>query len=575
MRIKNLIGQKFGRLILFLVFVLLLATMSYAQVINLTGGDSTVMNAVGGSAAVYLPNSETRIGYGIMDGRPVFGLTELTKLRGANLTGGDMVLPAALPSDFSGGSFGFYARGVSVERARSDEDKPCAIPVGRRAPIYGVGARKCFRGTSKLLVFAGQTSQFYGFPMTFGSKMTHDYVSMLSYERTLSDHWTFNSFEIAASRQTAIQSIDWHPFLGTHAAISAGVGNNGRYFGALFDTRKKFFAAKIGYTNSASDFRLLKLPNALLVQNSGLSGQAAVTPTKWLGFTASQIHYQTPVNNTSLRSTVDTFGAFTNFRSFDFHESDYLGLTEGRHNNGKEFGAGIRLRDNAISIRSDYSTSAFGYILLNTVSERVTQKFRIAQYINTTAQGTTVNIGGSYSGNALSISISWEQEFFPYATGRNPFATTLNASISVHIKNASINLATLTNPDGGTRYTAYAGTYLYGPIETYSSGAQRHSLGGKLVVTGLVTLADGSPVQGAAIVITDRKGKAGLVWSDSTGRFEAHVRSAQEYAVAVSLDDFTTPETYSVRECPASVRAAKSGQDLESTIHIVLLRRQP
>jgi hypothetical protein len=525
--------------------LLLWPTLSHAQVIDLAGGNSTVMDAVGGEATIYLPNSETQIGYGLMDGRPIFGMTERTRVAGFNLVGGDTTLPAALPSDFSGGSFGFYARGVSAERDRIGEDK--------------------------LLVFAGETSQFYGFPMTFGSKTTGDYMSMVSYERTLSEHWTFDSFEVVAARQTALQSIDWHPSRDTHAAISAGIGSNARYFGILFDTRKKYYAAKIGYTNSGSDFRLLQTPNALLIQNSGLSGQGGLTPTKWLGFTGSQIHYQTPIGNTSLRSTVDNFGTYLSFSVVDFHAGDYRGSTAGQRTGGQEFGASVHLPGDLISILSDYSTSQYGHILLNTVSERISRKIRISQYINTTARGTTVNVGGSYSGNAISVNVSYAQEFFPFAAGKNPFSTTLNASVSFHIKNASVTVATLTSPGGGTRYTAYANSYLYGPIQTTESGHRSRSLGGKFIVAGVVTLADGSPVQGAAIVISDAKGRSSLVWSDSAGKFEARVKSAQEYAVAVSLDDFTAPEIYVVRECPATAKPGPEGRS--ETIHVVLLRQ--
>jgi hypothetical protein len=93
----------------------------------------------------------------------------------------------------------------------------------------------------------------------------------------------------------------------------------------------------------------------------------------------------------------------------------------------------------------------------------------------------------------------------------------------------------------------------------------------KLVVAGVVTLADGSPVQGAAIVISDARGRSKLVWSDSIGKFEARVKSAQEYALAVSLDDFTAPETFVVNECPAKAVASRDGRD--ETIHVVLLRQ--
>jgi hypothetical protein len=69
---------------------------------------------------------------------------------------------------------------------------------------------------------------------------------------------------------------------------------------------------------------------------------------------------------------------------------------------------------------------------------------------------------------------------------------------------------------------------------------------------------DGTPVQGAAIAITNKKGKGNLVWSDSPGRWSIRLRRIEDYDVAVSPDDFTAPEAYVVRECPAT---AKSGAE--------------
>jgi hypothetical protein len=72
-------------------------------------------------------------------------------------------------------------------------------------------------------------------------------------------------------------------------------------------------------------------------------------------------------------------------------------------------------------------------------------------------------------------------------------------------------------------------------------------------------------------VISDAKGRSSLVWSDSTGKCEARVKSGQEYAVAVSLNDFTAPETFVVNDCPAKAVASRDAQG--EIIHVVLLKQ--
>jgi hypothetical protein len=96
-------------------------------------------------------------------------------------------------------------------------------------------------------------------------------------------------------------------------------------------------------------------------------------------------------------------------------------------------------------------------------------------------------------------------------------------------------------------------------------------LAGNSLLAGVVTDESSSPVQGAAIAVTNKKGKSAIVWSDSQGRWSTRVRKIEDYNVAVSLDDFTAPELYVVHECPATAKSGPEGRS--ETIHVVVVRQ--
>jgi hypothetical protein len=522
-----------------------LAPRVRGQVIAIGGIDSNLVDAQGGSIRMWLPNSESMLSFGMVQGKLEEGFSEATTIGGFRVVAGDQFMSAPLASDFASSSgYGFEGRGISVERDRQNLDRTFAF-VGSSAITYGLpelSAANTDGGTR------------------FG---------LFSYDRKLGHGLSFDTLEVASNRETAIQSLSWVPRPDLLLACSAGLGNGDRYASVLLNVRRKRAALRVAYGLVGRDFRVVAIPNQLTIANTGLNASGSFLPWSWLNVSGSRTQYAEPTVQEG-HSTVNSGGLTEHFKVLDFQEEAFAGDALGRHSTGEEAGVGINW--NRISVHSSwYASSGYAPVLFNAVSYHVSQRLQLSSYVTRSQGKTSVNWGGMWSGNLLSISVGYSEEFFPLVgASKSPFASVLSVSVSLHAKDVNVTVSTIETPNQSMRWGVFGGTYLYGPISAESSNRGK-TLGGKYILSGVVMDADGAPVQGAAIAVTNKKGKSAVAWSDSQGRWSTRVRKIEDYDVAVSLDDFTAPEVYVVRECPATAKSGREGQT--ETIHVVLFRQ--
>jgi protocatechuate 3,4-dioxygenase beta subunit len=174
-----------------------------------------------------------------------------------------------------------------------------------------------------------------------------------------------------------------------------------------------------------------------------------------------------------------------------------------------------------------------------------------------------VNVGGSFNSNTISASVVWSEEFQPQLVGRNPFVTVLTASLTVHIKNAQMAIATITNPGEKTQYTITGGSYLYGPYESKTTGGFHHKTG-KFTVKGIVVDEEGNAIAGAAVKV----GKD-VVWTNAQGQFQLSQKKAATLDVAVDLEEFTALGDWSIVDAPKTVTAATTGTPIKIVVRKV------
>jgi hypothetical protein len=542
---------------------------AHAQVVEVGAVDSTLFNAQGGSLRMYLPKSESMFSFGLIDNRPVFGVSQATTIHDVDVVAGDQFLSAPLSADFLSGGYGFASRGVSIHHQRERECNNVPKPAARGGPSGYTGVH-C--SGHDLFAFIGRSAVSYGLPQLSTTDASRGaWLGLFRYERSLGPKLTFSTLEVHTEKaSTAIQSLAWQVRPDLRIAVSGGVGANAPYASAAMDFRRSREAFRIAYGAAGRDFRLVAIPNQLNVANSGLNAQGIVQPASWLTLSGGHVQYAVPqVKGKTTHSIVDNVGATEHFGKVELHQAAFHGSTSEVHTTGAEAGATLEL--GLVSVHSDwFRSSGYRSTWIHALDFRINQRLTLTQYVTQTHDKISASWGGSYTGNRIVVSVGYNEQFFPVAgIGKNPFHSVLSISFSVHVKDVNVTVATVETPGQQTRWTAFGSSFIYGP---YDGRHQKNFLGGKYIIAGHVTTTTGEKVQGAAILLTDKKRKSVIVYSDSQGHFEQRVRSAKdEYTVAVLLEEFTSQELYKVAECPAKATAVKEGQG--EVINIVLYKQ--
>lgn len=124
--------------------LLLAATFAPAQVLELTGGQSTLQSGAGAGVRAYFPNHTVYLGGGFVDGRFALGLSDSFQFRKWDVTAGDQNFGGSL--DASGSAI--QARGLSIGRKSA-----------KQTTQFFLGST----GTpANLGFFAGQHAQYLG-----------------------------------------------------------------------------------------------------------------------------------------------------------------------------------------------------------------------------------------------------------------------------------------------------------------------------------------------------------------------------------------------------------------------------
>src|SRR5215467_11539488 len=163
------------------LLVMLFAAVANAQVFRVQGGQSTLLDAQGGSVEFKTPNYDGNLGLGFYNGKFELGVRTRYLFHGYTMLAGDDSIPFVLPTDVFDASHYLPARGVGASRSTEH---------------------------GHLLAFAGSTSTLFG--TTFFNAASSDRpAGIFFYDRQLNPRLKFFSREIASSRQTALQGLEW------------------------------------------------------------------------------------------------------------------------------------------------------------------------------------------------------------------------------------------------------------------------------------------------------------------------------------------------------------------------------
>jgi hypothetical protein len=504
-----------------------LAPFASAQIFKVQAGSSTMLNADGGSVDFLAPNYQGSFGVGYFQDHFGVGGTLRSKYRGYTVIAGDDSVPFNLPTDLFDSSHYFMARGMGISRST---DK------------------------GNLFFMAGSTSLGFGTGF-FQIAQSENKVGVFFMERKLKHNLRLFSRNIAASRMTTLQGLNWEPKKWLDASVTGGVGSNQPYAATALEVHTPTFGIKASYVDAGSNFRRVTVTTPLSSEVNRENLEVAYQP--FHGFSLSAGHHNllepltptTPLSAASVNEAVSTF----NIRRFTFGAGFFNSEYAGRMTNGTNFfggrpiGSRLEVTGNYFQSRSQGGN--LSNVVSGTVREIFSQRFSLLQVVSRSDGQTVLAYGGEFLANRFKVNADYQNVYLPFRPD-HPFEQALALNVAVRVMGA-FQLIGGTNvaPDGRLRYTFGASTFLYRErgLSMRERDAASYSFP-KYVVEGVVRDSDGAPLEGVAIHIGNE-----LAYSDDTGHFLVRFRRRSPVPLHVALEEFLIPGSFEIVHAPPIV----------------------
>ncbi|MBI1750200.1 MAG: hypothetical protein HY234_01755 [Acidobacteria bacterium] len=515
------------------------------QAFKMQGGSSTLFGGHGGSVEIRGDKYTGRVGFGLLNGKPRYGIYFAASWRNVLWGAGDQAISFTLPTDIFNHSYYFLGRGVSASWKN---------------------------GRDSIFIYGGATS--LGFTTPFLNLAEADRkTALIFYERKLTPSLRFFSRNVLAARQTSLQSLEWAPSERIKLAVTGGIGNNQRYWAGSFDLDKDWIEVQASYSRAGDAFRRIRVEAPISTETDRENIRIALKPLRNLQFTVSRQNYLAPLHSgvSTERASVNSYSAWTTLRGFQFHGSLFDSTTQSGRSKGLTIG-GRRNWWNRVETGVDYlrSTPSLGpafHTVVGTLREHITPRISLSQVVTTGNGQTYVSFGGNFLSNRLSAGVEYQTIFLPFNTsGRSQFKQVIAASARLRLWNGiEVNGASDVTPLGKVRFTVYATGFAYRGVSYGRGSAPASGAIYSYVVRGRVLEEGGQPVRGAAVKIDGE-----LVFSDSQGSFFLRRKKQKECELSVALDQFILPGNYQVVSAPKTVKAAR--EEMAEMYEVVLKR---
>ena len=534
-----------------LLALVTLTASAHAQIFHVQAGDSTLLNAGGGSVDFKALNYDGSIGLGVYNGKLEFGAESRYLFHGYTVLAGDDSVPFTLPTDIFDSSHYFSARGAGVTRKYDDQ---------------------------RFYAFAGTTSNWIGTGF-FTAASSEDPVAIFFYDRKLSDHLNFVSRNIISSRQTMLQGLEWQPEKWLKASLTEGIGSNQRYSASALDVETQTFALKSSYVLTGDAFQRITVASPLASEVNKGNVQALYKPDQHISILAGHENVLQPVTFRGPMEQASVNQISTDFRieRFYFGSGFFSSEAEGQRVHGINLYGGRRI-GKRYDVNANYFASqpqASGTtpaqktsVLSATVREEITSRFGLLQLVSRTAGQTTFSFGGNFTSNRVQLIADYQNVYLPFRPAR-PFEQALALNVAFRVAGPlQITGASNVAPDGHMRYSFGMSTYLYrfGGLMSHNS-PDSFSIA-KYLVQGVVKDDQSNPVEGAALHV----GKQ-VVYTDSLGHFMARFPKRGAFPLSVAPEEFITNGVYQVVSAPSEVRA--ESEDTSSEVQVVIRRIPP
>src|SRR5579859_935011 len=525
-----------------LILVVIVTAMSggaRAQVFRVQGGESSLLNAQGGSVEFKAPEYDGVLGLGYYDGRFEFGGNTRYQFRGYTMLAGDENIPFTLPTDIFDASHYFSARGMGATRTFEND---------------------------RFYAFAGATSTWLGTGF-FNAASSDSPAGIFFYEHKWNPRLKFFSRNIVSNTQTSLQGVEWKARKWLRTAVTGGLGSNQKYFASSLDAETVKLALKASYVLTGDRFERVTVISPLSAEMNKENVQMLYRPNQYVSITATHENILEPlfVAGPMQQAAVNQFSTDFHVNKFYFGSGLFSSDAAGRKSTGENLYAGRRIGQR-IELNGNYFTSApqaqgampaeKTTILSGTVRENFSSRFSLLQLISRTAGQTTYAFGGDFTSNRLQLRVDYQNVYLPFRPA-NPFEQALALNATLRVRGPlQVSVVSNVDPTGHVHYSFGANTYLYRMRGMAVNAVSQDSFSiAKYVIQGMVKDEEENPVEGAALHV----GKE-IAYTDSSGHFQVRVSKHGPYGITIVPDEFLTNAIYEVVSAPPQARAETDDQ---------------
>lgn len=530
----------------------LAATTAHAQVFKVQGGESTLLNAQGGSLEFKAPNYDGSVGMGYYEGEFRFGGDTRYQYRSYTVLAGDEAIPFTLPTDVFDPSHYFSARGIGATRKSED---------------------------SRFYAFAGATSTWIGTGFFSAASSDHP-AGIFFYERKWNKNLKFFSRNVVSNTQTSLQGAEWTARKWLKIATAGGVGSNQKYFASSLDAEAQKLALKASYVLTGDEFHRVTVNSPLASEVNKGNVQMLYKPSPYFSFTAGHENILEPlvVGGPMQQASVNQLSSDFHVERFYFGSGLFSSNALGRSTRGENLYLGRRIGQRfeanvnyfeSTPQSSGVTSGEKTTILSGTIRENFSPRFSLLQLVSRTAGQTTCAFGGDFTSNRFQVRADYQNVYLPFRP-TNPFEQALALNVMLRVAGPmQLTAASNVAPDGHIRYSFGASTYLYRERGMAVNAISQDSFSiAKYVVQGVVRDEQSEPVEGAALHI----GRI-LAYTDGSGHFQVRCSKHGPYVVSIVPDEFLTSAAYEVVTAPLQVRA--ESDDAATDIQIAVRHRVP
>lgn len=247
------------------------------------------------------------------------------------------------------------------------------------------------------------------------------------------------------------------------------------------------------------------------------------------------------------RSTVTSQGVGASV----WHVNGYASAFQSGTFSGQAVGAGLNFT--RLSVGAGETFSNQGPMFLGSLTEHLTARFSVSQYVSHDARGrTSTNFGGEYRTNFLTASLGYQQVFTPF--GSQGFSKVLVAGLRLQFSHGE----TIDLSSAGTKWTAAGGTYIQTGIAIGNTPSR--GVSGKYIVRGRVLDQEGKPIEGAAVMVGREE-----LFTNAAGEWMTRTKNSKTVVLGVVLKDFLSGE-FMVTSCPVEASPSKGDSEIVITV---------